>query len=72
MSYVTCPCGFRADTADDGFDDIGDCMRAFREHGGEHHAPETAPKNPSWAGTLAFIAIVLAVVAICAIVRWTR
>lgn len=72
MSYITCPCGFRADTADDQFDDMTDCLASFRAHGCQHHAAEVRKERSDWAGTVAFIALLVAVVAICAILGWTR
>lgn len=71
MSYVTCPCGFRAD----GF--AADAMAAYRAHACQHHeveAPqETDAGGDSWPGTVAFIVLLVAVVAVCLIcARWFR
>lgn len=65
MSYVTCPCGFRAD----GF--AADAMAAYRAHACQHHEVETPEENatarPTWSSTVGFIALLVAVIAVCLI-----
>lgn len=52
MSFIECPCGFRADTQDDEYDDLTDCLTAYKAHGCEHHEPvRPAPSSEyTWPG----------------------
>lgn len=66
MSYITCPCGFRAEMGEDEIDTPGDLMRAYRMHGCERHAAEVQPtESRGWSGAAVSIAFLAAVVVIC-------
>lgn len=69
MSFITCPCGFRADMGDDGIDAPGDLMRAYRMHGCERHPAEVQPtEDRGWSAAAVSIAFLVAVVLICYLV----
>lgn len=67
MSYVTCPCGFRAD----GF--ASEAMAAYRAHRCQQHEPEPGADErtgrSNWPGaveSVAFLAFLVVVCLICA------
>lgn len=71
MSFVTCPCGFRAD----GF--AAEAMAAYRAHQCQHHDAEPVEEADSggrenWPSTVGFIALLVFIAAMCLICRGWR
>jgi hypothetical protein len=66
MPYISCPCGFRAETDDDF--DFDKANAAYDAHGCQHH-PAVKPKTGNeWAGTVSAVAFLAAVVLVCYII----
>lgn len=64
MSYVTCPCGFRADGV---FREAND---AYRAHECEYHDADVAvepARRSDWPGALVLVVCLVAVVVVCAL-----
>lgn len=64
MSYVTCPCGFRADGL------FREANAAYRAHGCQYHEAEDVdqdepPAHTSWAAIVGWIALLVFLSFVC-------